>query len=151
MWLLLILLCRYKIATKNAYQRCLGVDIPHVIAAGGFHLSSLSRLWVIRNWEKEGALRAHWRCSSCGFLCSRRAWWSCSPAAFPADAPPSWRSSRPSWPSTCVSCSAPVNCVYTWMRRKRSQGQREKQTWKHELDLKTWEKQCVSCCPLRQS
>lgn len=99
-----------------------------------------------------GILQARWRCSSCGFPYSRRAWWSCSPAASPADGPPGWRSSRPSWPSTCASCSAPVNwCVFVclvwsgggnvvvwwwfvcdvrlWVWRERSQGQRGKQMW----------------------
>lgn len=71
------------------------------------------------------ALPARWQCSSCGFPCSRRAWWSCNPATSPADEPPGWRSSRPSWPSTCVSCSARVNwCVWVWNGEKRGQRQR---------------------------
>lgn len=70
----------------------------------------------------EAILRARWRCSSCGFPCSRRAWWSCSPASAPADAPPEWRSSRLTWPSTCASCSAPVNwCVcWFWVEREKN-------------------------------
>lgn len=73
----------------------------------------------LRLFPVGAVLPARWQCSSCGFPCSRRAWWSCSPAAAPAAAPPEWRSSRPSWPSTCASCSAPVNWRVLGLSRKR--------------------------------